>query len=144
MGSYLVTKFTGLQANIYFQIALIMLLGLLAKNAILIVEFAMQRRQAGLSIVDAALEGARVRLRPILMTSFAFIIGLLPLVFAGGTGAAGNRSIGTGAVGGLLVGTILGVFIIPILYIIFQHLQEKITGIPEAAKTENKSISEKE
>ncbi|PKD21529.1 multidrug transporter AcrB [Salegentibacter salinarum] len=144
MGSYLVTKFTGLQANIYFQIALIMLLGLLAKNAILIVEFAMQRRKAGLSIVDAALDGARVRLRPILMTSFAFIIGLLPLVFAGGTGAAGNRSIGTGAVGGLLVGTILGVFIIPILYIIFQHLQEKITGVPEAAKTENKSISEKE
>ncbi len=78
------------------------------------------------------------------MTSFAFIIGLLPLVFAGGTGAAGNRSIGTGAVGGLLVGTILGVFIIPILYIIFQYLQEKITGVPEAAKTENKSISEKE
>ncbi|UBZ08025.1 efflux RND transporter permease subunit [Salegentibacter mishustinae] len=144
MGSYLFTKFTGLQANIYFQIALIMLLGLLAKNAILIVEFAMQRRKAGLSIVNAALDGAKVRLRPILMTSFAFIIGLLPLVFAGGTGAAGNRSIGTGAVGGLLVGTILGVFIIPILYIIFQHLQEKITGIPEAAKTENKSISEKE
>jgi HAE1 family hydrophobic/amphiphilic exporter-1 len=144
MGSYLVTKFAGLQANIYFQIALIMLLGLLAKNAILIVEFAMQRRKGGYSIVDAALDGARVRLRPILMTSFAFIIGLLPLVFAGGIGAAGNRSIGTGAVGGLLIGTILGIFIIPILYIIFQYLQEKITGVPEAAKTENKSISEKE
>lgn len=143
MGSYLVTKFAGLQVNIYFQIALIMLIGLLAKNAILIIEFAMQRRKAGLSIVNAALDGAKVRLRPILMTSFAFIIGLLPLVFAGGTGAAGNRSIGTGAVGGLLIGTLLGVFVIPILYIIFQWLQEKISGAPEAAQTEKKSISEK-
>jgi HAE1 family hydrophobic/amphiphilic exporter-1 len=113
--------------NIYFQIALIMLLGLLAKNAILIVEFAIQRRKAGFSIPEAAFEGARVRLRPILMTSFAFIIGLLPLVFASGIGAAGNRSIGTGAVGGLLIGTILGVFVIPILYILFQWLQEKIS-----------------
>ncbi len=130
MGAYISTKFAGLQNNIYFQIALIMLLGLLAKNAILIVEFAMQRRKAGLSIVDAALEGAKVRLRPILMTSFAFIVGLLPLVFASGTGAAGNRSIGTGAVGGLLIGTVLGVFVIPILYIFFQWLQEKISGKP--------------
>ena len=126
MGAYVSTKLAGLQVNIYFQIAMIMLIGLLAKNAILIVEFAMQRREAGLSIVDAALEGAKVRLRPILMTSFAFIIGLLPLVFAGGIGAAGNRSIGTGAVGGLLIGTILGVFVIPILYILFQWLQEKV------------------
>lgn len=127
MGAYLTTKLAGLQANIYFQIALIMLLGLLAKNAILIVEFAIQRRRAGYSIADAAFEGARVRLRPILMTSFAFIIGLLPLVFASGIGAAGNRSIGTGAVGGLLIGTILGVFIIPILYILFQWLQDKVS-----------------
>ncbi len=127
MGAYVTTKFSGLEANIYFQIALIMLLGLLAKNAILIVEFAMQRRKSGLSIVGAALEGAKARLRPILMTSFAFIIGLLPLVFAGGIGAAGNRSIGTGAVGGLLIGTILGVFVIPILYILFQWLQEKVS-----------------
>ena len=127
MGAYVTTKLTGLEANIYFQIAMIMLLGLLAKNAILIVEFAMQRRKSGLSIVDSALEGAKVRLRPILMTSFAFIIGLLPLVFAGGIGAAGNRSIGTGAVGGLLIGTILGVFVIPILFILFQWLQEKIS-----------------
>lgn len=127
MGAYMTTKLAGLEVNIYFQIALIMLLGLLAKNAILIVEFAIQRRKAGYSIVDAAFEGAKVRLRPILMTSFAFIIGLLPLVFANGIGAAGNRSIGTGAVGGLLVGTILGVFVIPILYILFQWLQEKIS-----------------
>lgn len=128
MGAYVSTKVAGLQINIYFQIAMIMLIGLLAKNAILIVEFAMQRRSAGYSIVDAALEGARVRLRPILMTSFAFIIGLLPLVFAGGIGAAGNRSIGTGAVGGLLIGTILGVFVIPILYVLFQWLQEKVSS----------------
>lgn len=128
MGAYVTTKLAGLQINIYFQIALIMLLGLLAKNAILIVEFALQRRKAGYTIADAAFEGARVRLRPILMTSFAFIVGLLPLVFASGIGAAGNRSIGTGAVGGLLVGTLLGVFVIPILYIIFQWMQDKVSG----------------
>lgn len=127
MGAYITTKLAGLQINIYFQIAMIMLIGLLAKNAILIVEFGMQRRKAGFPIVDAAFEGARVRLRPILMTSFAFIIGLLPLAFAGGIGAAGNRSIGTGAVGGLLIGTVLGVFVIPILYILFQWLQEKVS-----------------
>jgi HAE1 family hydrophobic/amphiphilic exporter-1 len=127
MGAYVSTKFAGLEANIYFQIALIMLLGLLAKNAILIVEFALQRRRAGFTIVDAAIEGAKVRLRPILMTSFAFIVGLLPLVFSAGVGAAGNNSIGTGAVGGLLIGTILGVFVIPILYILFQWLHEKVS-----------------
>lgn len=127
MGAFLTTKLAGLQVNVYFQIALIMLLGLLAKNAILIVEFAIQRRHAGMSIVNAALEGAKVRLRPILMTSFAFIIGLLPLVFSGGIGAMGNRSIGTGAVGGLLIGTVIGVFIIPVLYIVFQWLQEKVS-----------------
>lgn len=128
MGAYVITNLSGLEANVYFQIALIMLMGLLAKNAILIVEFAMQARRQGLSIADAALQGARVRLRPILMTSFAFIIGLLPLVFASGIGAEGNRSIGTGAVGGLLVGTVIGVFVIPVLFIFFQWLQEKITG----------------
>ncbi len=132
MGAYMTTKFAGLQVNIYFQIAMIMLIGLLAKNAILIVEFAIQRRRAGYRIVDAAFEGARVRLRPILMTSFAFIIGLLPLVFAAGIGAQGNRSIGTGAVGGLLVGTVLGVFVIPILYIFFQWLHEKFSQKKEA------------
>lgn len=127
MGAYVTTKLAGLEINVYFQIALIMLLGLLAKNAILIVEFAMQRRRAGYTIVEAAYEGAKVRLRPILMTSFAFIIGLMPLVFAGGIGAEGNRSIGTGAAGGLLIGTLLGLLIIPILYILFQWLQEKVS-----------------
>jgi len=129
-GAYFTTYLTGLENNIYFQIALIMLLGLLAKNAILIVEFALQRRQHGLSLVDAAIDGAKVRLRPILMTSFAFILGLLPLVLAKGVGAAGNNSIGTGAAGGLLIGTVLGIFAIPILFVIFQWLQEKITGAP--------------
>jgi HAE1 family hydrophobic/amphiphilic exporter-1 len=131
MGAYLTTYLSGLEANIYFQIAMVMLIGLLAKNAILIVEFAMQRRASGSSIVEAAYEGAKVRLRPILMTSFAFIIGLLPLAFANGIGAAGNKSIGRGAVGGLLIGTILGVFIIPMLFIFFQWLQEKISSKKE-------------
>ncbi|SFB74133.1 hydrophobic/amphiphilic exporter-1, HAE1 family [Zunongwangia mangrovi] len=133
-GAYLSTKLMGLQNNIYFQIALIMLVGLLAKNAILIVEFAIQRRRNGESIVDAAIDGAKARLRPILMTSFAFILGLMPLVLASGVGAAGNRSIGTGAVGGLLIGTVLGVFVIPILFILFQWLQEKVGKKPEAVK----------
>ncbi|WP_026754597.1 efflux RND transporter permease subunit [Sediminibacter sp. Hel_I_10] len=136
-GAYVVTQFAGLQNNIYFQIALIMLLGLLAKNAILIVEFALQRRRQGESILDAAVHGAEARLRPILMTSFAFILGLMPLVLASGVGAAGNRSIGTGAVGGLLVGTITGVFVIPILFIFFQWLQEKIGGNKKNAITDD-------
>ncbi|HSP11884.1 MAG TPA: efflux RND transporter permease subunit, partial [Salegentibacter sp.] len=131
MGAFVTTWLTGLQNNIFFQIALIMLLGLLAKNAILIVEFGIQRRREGMSIVDSAIDAAKVRLRPILMTSFAFILGLMPLVLAGGVGAVGNRSIGTGAVGGLLAGTVIGVFVIPILYILFQYLHEKISGAPQ-------------
>ncbi|MCL4117111.1 UNVERIFIED_CONTAM: hypothetical protein GTU68_041698 [Idotea baltica] len=129
-GAYISTKFLGLENNIYFQISLIMLIGLLAKNAILIVEIALQKRKNGESIIDAAIDGAKSRLRPILMTSFAFILGLMPLVLAKGVGSEGNRSIGTGAVGGLLIGTILGVFVIPILFILFQWLQEKISSKP--------------
>lgn len=124
-------KLAGLENNIYFQVALIMLIGLLAKNAILIVEFAVQRRHHGLSLVDAAIDGAKARLRPILMTSFAFILGLMPLALANGVGAVGNRSIGMGAVGGMLIGTVFGVFVIPILFIIFQSLQEKISSKPQ-------------
>jgi HAE1 family hydrophobic/amphiphilic exporter-1 len=112
-----------------------MLIGLLAKNAILIVEFAVARRKHGLSLVQAAVEGAVARLRPILMTSFAFILGLVPLMIASGAGAVGNRSIGTGAVGGMLIGTIFGVFVIPVLFIIFQSLQEKISSKPKPEKT---------
>ena len=129
-GAYISTKFFGLENNIYFQIALIMLIGLLAKNAILIVEFALARRKNGESIVDAAIHGAKTRLRPILMTSFAFILGLMPLVLAKGVGSEGNNSIGTGAVGGMLIGTVLGVFVIPILFILFQWLQEKVSSKP--------------
>ncbi|RDI11876.1 efflux RND transporter permease subunit [Flavobacterium sp. AG291] len=124
-------KLAGLENNIYFQVALIMLIGLLAKNAILIVEFAVQRRHQGLSLVDAAIDGAKARLRPILMTSFAFILGLMPLALANGVGAVGNRSIGMGAVGGMLIGTVFGVFVIPILFVIFQSLQEKISSKPQ-------------
>lgn len=132
MGAYLSTKLAGLEINIYFQIALIMLIGLLAKNAILIVELSIQRRRAGETILASAIDGARVRFRPILMTSLAFVFGLMPLVFASGVGAQGERSIGTAAVGGLFIGTILGVFVVPILYILFQWLQERISGKPRS------------
>ncbi|TDS12806.1 HAE1 family hydrophobic/amphiphilic exporter-1 [Maribacter caenipelagi] len=121
----------GLENNIYFQIALIMLIGLLSKNAILIVEFALQRRKHGMSIIDSAIDGAKARLRPILMTSFAFILGLMPLALSSGIGAVGNRSIGMSAVGGMLIGTIFGVFVIPALYVIFQTIQERFTGAPQ-------------
>lgn len=129
MGAYWAQKLAGLENNIYFQIALIMLVGLLAKNAILIVEFAIQRRKAGESIAAAAINGAKARFRPILMTSFAFILGMMPLVFSSGVGYIGNRSIGTGAAFGLLVGTLVGVFNIPVLFAIFQWLQEKIKPV---------------
>ncbi len=139
-GAYFTTWASGLENNIYFQIALIMLIGLLAKNAILIVEFARQRRRdLGMGITESAIAGAKSRLRPILMTSFAFILGLLPLVLAQGVGAVGNRSIGTGAAGGMLIGTVLGLFIIPTLFIVFQYLQEKITGAPKAAIEKSES-----
>jgi HAE1 family hydrophobic/amphiphilic exporter-1 len=130
-GAFIFAKIFGVENNIYLQITLIMLIGLLAKNAILIVEFAVARRRHGLSIVEAAVEGATARLRPILMTSFAFILGLVPLMVASGAGAVGNRSIGTGAVGGMLIGTLFGLFVIPVLFIIFQSLQERISGTPK-------------
>lgn len=118
----------GLTSNIYVQIGMIMLIGLLAKNAILIVEFALLRRRAGHSLVRSALEGAQLRLRPILMTSFAFIVGMSPLIFTKGASAQGNHSIGWSAVGGMFTGVVLGVFIIPVLFVIFQYLQEKVSG----------------
>jgi len=124
LGSFLLLKLMGLQNNVYAQIGLVMLVGLLGKNAILIVEFAVQRQQAGLSVLEAAIEGARVRLRPILMTSFAFIAGLLPLVVASGAGAIGNRTIGASSAGGMLLGTVLGVLVIPGLYYLFARLSE--------------------
>ena len=112
--------------NIYMQIALIMLMGLLAKNAILIVEFALDRRKMGMSITWAAVLGAGARLRPILMTSLAMVVGLLPLMFAFGVGAHGNRTLGTASIGGMLIGMICQIFIVPVLFVIFQYLQEKV------------------
>ena len=112
--------------DIYMQIALIMLMGLLAKNAILIVEFALDRRKMGMSITWAAVLGAAARLRPILLTSLAMIVGLLPLMFASGAGANGNRTLGTSAIGGMLIGMILQIFIVPALFVAFQYLQEKV------------------
>ncbi|MCM1153235.1 MAG: efflux RND transporter permease subunit [Muribaculum sp.] len=129
MGTFIFAHFRGIDNNIYLQIALIMLIGLLAKNAILIVEFARERRLTGMSIVNAAIAGATARLRPILMTSLAMIIGLLPLMFASGAGANGNKALGTGAVGGMLVGMILQVLLVPMLYVVFQTIQEKISPI---------------
>lgn len=123
-GSYLALLMVGLDNNIYAQVALVMLIGLLAKNAILIVEFAMAQNKLGREITQAAIEGARLRFRPILMTSFAFISGLIPLCIATGAGAVGNRSIGTAAAGGMLIGTVFGLVIIPGLYILFAKLEK--------------------
>jgi HAE1 family hydrophobic/amphiphilic exporter-1 len=123
-GSFLLLKLLGLANDIYAQIGLIMLVGLLGKNAVLIVEFAVQKNQQGATILEAAIEGAKVRFRPILMTSFAFIAGLIPLVVATGPGAIGNRTIGSSALGGMLLGTIFGVIIVPGLYYIFGTLAQ--------------------
>lgn len=127
-GSLLLLYLMGLENNIYAQVAMIMLIGLLGKNAILIVEFAVLKQKEGLSILDAAIEGAVVRLRPILMTSFAFIAGLIPLVLASGAGAIGNKTIGASAAGGMFLGTIVGVLVIPGLFEIFSSLDTKWFG----------------
>ncbi len=129
MGSFIFATMFGISNNIYLQIALIMLIGLLAKNAILIVEFALERRRTGMSVVNAAVAGAAARLRPILMTSLALIIGLLPMMFASGVGANGNQALGVGSIGGMLIGMILQIFFVPALFVIFQLIQEKITPI---------------
>lgn len=124
-GAFLLLKICGLENNIYAQVALVMLIGLLGKNAVLIVEFAVQKHSEGVSVLEAAMEGAVVRFRPILMTSFAFIAGLIPLVFASGPGKIGNRTIGSAALGGMLLGTLCGVVLIPGLYYIFGRISEK-------------------
>jgi HAE1 family hydrophobic/amphiphilic exporter-1 len=124
-GAFLLLKLLGLENNIYAQVAMVMLIGLLGKNAVLIVEFAVQKHRGGASVLSAAMEGSKVRFRPILMTSFAFIAGLIPLVFASGPGKIGNRTIGTAAAGGMLFGTIFGVLVIPGLYYIFGKIAEK-------------------
>ena len=138
-GSFLLLSLTGLENNIYAQVAFIMLIGLLGKNAVLIVEFAVQKHEEGMSVLNAAMEGARIRFRPILMTSFAFTAGLIPLVFASGPGKIGNRTIGTAALGGMLLGTIIGVLLIPGLYFIFGTMASKIKMIK---KQEQNPLSE--
>jgi len=126
-GVFVAIGLTGIENNIYVQVALIMLIGLLAKNAILIVEFAVQRRRGGQPLVASALEAAKSRLRPIIMTSLAFIVGLVPMMGATGPSAQGNHSISIGAAGGMISGVILGLFIIPVLFVIFQAIQEKFS-----------------
>jgi hydrophobic/amphiphilic exporter-1 (mainly G- bacteria), HAE1 family len=128
-GSFLLLSICGLENNIYAQVAFVMLIGLLGKNAVLIVEFAVQKHAAGASVLEAAMEGSKVRFRPILMTSFAFIAGLIPLAFASGPGKIGNRTIGTAAFGGMLLGTVIGVLLIPGLYYVFGRIAEKIKYI---------------
>lgn len=140
MGTFILDRIMGIDNNIYTQIALIMLIGLLAKNAILIVEFALERRRTGLSIVQSAIQGATARLRPILMTSLAMIIGLLPLMFATGAGANGYNALGTGAIGGMLIGMILQVLIVPAMFVAFQIIQEKITP-PKWSDKDNTGIT---
>ena len=140
MGTFVFAHMMDIANNIYLQIALIMLIGLLAKNAILIVEFALDRRKTGMGITKAAIAGAVARLRPILMTSLAMIIGLLPMMFAHGAGKNGNQALGSGAVGGMLIGMILQVLIVPALFIAFQALQEKITPL-RLKKTDTEAIS---
>lgn len=136
-GVFVAIGLTGIENNIYVQVALVMLIGLLAKNAILIVEFASQRRKAGKSLLSSALEAAKLRLRPIIMTSLAFVVGLMPMMNAKGPSAMGNHSISIGAAGGMVSGVILGLFVIPVLFIVFQYLQEKVSGKPKFAPEED-------
>lgn len=126
MGSFLFAKLMGLENNIYLQTGLIMLIGLLAKTAILLTEYAGDRRRAGMSLTQAAVSAAKVRLRPILMTVLTMVFGMIPLVLASGVGANGNSTLGTGVVGGMIVGTLALLFLVPTLFIVFQALQEKI------------------
>ncbi len=142
LGAFLGIKAIGFDNNIYVQVGLIMLIGLLAKNAILIVEFAVQRRKAGLSILDSALEGAKARLRPIIMTSLAFIVGMIPLMISTGGMASGNKSISVSAAIGMLSGVILGVFVIPVLYMFFQYLDEKFSSKKKYPVTQNQLTNE--
>ena len=126
MGSFLFAKLFGLENNIYLQTGVIMLIGLLSKTAILITEYALERRRRGMGIIESAYSAAQARLRPILMTVLTMIFGMIPLMFATGAGANGNSSLGTGVVGGMLIGTLALLFAVPVFYITFEYLQEKI------------------
>ena len=143
-GAFLSLQLLGLENNIYAQVSLIMLVGLLGKNAILIVEFAILKHKQGYSILEATIEGAATRFRPILMTSFAFIAGLIPLVIASGPGELGNRSIGTAAAGGMLIGTIFGIIVIPGLYFLFATIKEKMKSNIIETSIEKNPLSELE
>lgn len=140
MGTFIFANIFSISNNIYLQISLIMLIGLLAKNAILIVEFALGRRKTGMSIVGAAVAGAAARLRPILMTSLALIVGLLPMMFASGVGANGNNALGAGAIGGMLIGMVFQVVIVPCLFVVFQTIQEKFVPM-KWTDTDNSEVA---
>ena len=140
-GCFLFTNIFGHANDIYMQISLIMLIGLLAKNAILIVEFALERRRTGMAITWSAILGAAARLRPILMTSLAMVIGLLPMMFASGVGKNGNQTLGAAAVGGMLIGTLFQVIVVPGLFVIFQSLQEKISPMKFEGDDENPDVA---
>ena len=141
MGSFLFAKLFGLENNIYLQTGVIMLIGLLAKTAILITEYASSRRKAGMSVKQAAIGAAKVRLRPILMTALTMVFGMIPMMFASGVGANGNSALGTGAVGGMLMGTLILLFLVPSLFVTFENLEERIKPI-KFEKSEDSSISE--
>jgi HAE1 family hydrophobic/amphiphilic exporter-1 len=140
-GCFGFTALFGHANDIYMQISLIMLIGLLAKNAILIVEFALERRRTGMAIAWAATLGAAARLRPILMTSLAMIIGLLPMMFASGVGKNGNQTLGAAAVGGMLLGTLFQIIVVPGLFVIFQSLQERISPMKFEGDEENPDLA---
>ena len=141
MGSFLFARIFGLENNIYLQTGLIMLIGLLAKTAILLTEYAAERRKAGMGLIASAVSAAKARFRPILMTVLTMIFGLFPLVVASGVGANGNRSLGTGVVGGMFVGTLALLFIVPSLFIAFQWLQEKLHPV-QAKPSQDWQIAE--
>ncbi len=140
MGSFLFAKLWGIENNIYLQTGLIMLIGLLAKTAILLTEYGTERRKAGMSLTQAAMSAASVRLRPILMTALTMIFGLLPLMFATGVGANGNTSLGVGVVGGMIIGTVGLLFVTPAFFITFQYIEEKVMGRRKKERDKDKEI----
>ena len=150
MGSFLFSYignkmgYPGMENNIYLQTGVIMLIGLLAKTAILITEFASERRKQGLPIAEAAFEACKERLRPILMTVITMIVGMIPLIISGGAGANGNRALALGVVGGMSIGTLALVFVVPAFFIVFQTLEEKISGKPAAISNQQSEGKEEE